>query len=644
MSMYRQLLAAILLSSFLAFAGSVVNSIVNTRDYLESQLRVKNQDNASAMALTISQLSADPIQVAVAVSAQFDSGNYRLIRYRDAEGRVVTERIAPDETESVPGWFQSLVPMTVPAGFANVSAGWSQLGDITLESHTSYAYESLWSSSVRIGIAALIAALAGCFLGTLILNRIKRPLDAVVGQAEAIVDKRFVRIDVPSVPELRRLAQAMNFTVDRLREMFEEEAKRLESVRRQANYDDVTALPNRNNFMAHLREALRTEVCTDGTMVLLRINQLSEINARSGHLVTDELLRRIASHLLAFSEPLPESVVGRLNGSDFAVLIPDTDNAIDVKALMEAVVRDVKPYVADDRCASIGVVTYSEGVSAGDLMAHLDGALAKAEISGSNHIERVTAELDGSAPRTMDDWVNLISAAVRGDEFMLAAYPVMDWNGHLLHYEGPLRLRFNAEGPWIPAGKFLPMAERLGLTAAIDLAAVRFGLAAVNASPAHPGMAINLSPSSLRDKTFVKSLKALLSSHAAAANRLWIELPESGVLRSFEAFRKMCLELRGTGVRIGIEHFGRDFERIGLLHDLGLHYVKVDATFVADIHRNDGNRAFLTGVVNICHAIGFLVIGEGVASPAERQTLRSLGFDAVTGPAVIETPSAGTTT
>ena len=87
---------------------------------------------------------------------------------------------------------------------------------------------------------------------------------------------------------------------------------------------------------------------------------------------------------------------------------------------------------------------------------------------------------------------------------------------------------------------------------------------------------------------------------------------------------------------MGIEHFGRQFSEIGRLHDLGLDYIKVDASFIRGIESNPGNQAFLKGLSSIAHGIGLQVIAEGVISQAELDALSNVGFDGATGPAIHE--------
>jgi EAL domain-containing protein (putative c-di-GMP-specific phosphodiesterase class I) len=192
----------------------------------------------------------------------------------------------------------------------------------------------------------------------------------------------------------------------------------------------------------------------------------------------------------------------------------------------------------------------------------------------------------------------------------------------------------------LPAGRFLPVAERLGLSPDLDLAALALGLVELEQDPTLTGLAINLSASSLAAPGFHQKLTTLLNRHRKATDRLWVEVAETGVLKHVEAFRALCAVLRSHHCKVGVEHFGRQFSQIGQLHDLGLNYIKVDASFIRRLDTNPGNQAFLKGVSSIAHTIGLLVIAEGVVSEAEFDALTAVGFDGATGPGVKVAASA----
>ncbi len=237
-------------------------------------------------------------------------------------------------------------------------------------------------------------------------------------------------------------------------------------------------------------------------------------------------------------------------------------------------------------------------------------------------------------PRTADQWAAMIHRALEHQWVRLISFPVLSAEGDLSHRECPLRLMFDEKGEWLPAGRFLPVAERLKLTPELDLAAVRLGLDELRAHDNLPGLAINLSASSLEDPGFQDRLMALIYADKALAPRLWLEIAEGGALQHLEAFKALCKALTAAGCRTGLEHFGHHFSQIGLLHDLGLDYLKVDSSFVRGIESNAGNASFLKGLCSIAHNIGLQVLAEGVSTRAEWDVLLSLGFDGVTGPAI----------
>jgi EAL domain-containing protein (putative c-di-GMP-specific phosphodiesterase class I) len=129
-------------------------------------------------------------------------------------------------------------------------------------------------------------------------------------------------------------------------------------------------------------------------------------------------------------------------------------------------------------------------------------------------------------------------------------------------------------------------------------------------------------------------LTKLLGQYPDRCRRLWIEIPEYGAFRKFEAFRDFCQTFKELGCRTGIEHFGHQFGELRQLAGLDLNYLKVDATFVHGIHQNKTNQRFLKNLCRLAHDMRIVVIALGVQAEAERKALIKLGFDGVTGPGI----------
>jgi diguanylate cyclase (GGDEF)-like protein len=636
MTMYRQLWLAVVLSTLLALCGSMLVSMINARGYLQSQLSIKNNDNATALALSLSQGNPDPVMVELVVSALFDRGHYERIRVSDPLGAVIVERTAPETDIGAPSWFVGVLPIHADPGLAQISNGWKQFGTVALVSHSRFAYAALWKSAQQTALALGLAGLVGGYLGSLVLRRLRKPLDAVIGQAHAITNRRFVTIEEPEVPELKQLASAMNATVKRLKSMFEEEAARLDKVRQQANCDPLTGLANRSYFLAQLRETSMAQDSAGQSVIIARLAHLAAANQTLGRAVTDDMLCRFAQTLQDAAAPHADALAARLNGADFALLLPGTSPfglTTTAERLLVSLTAAAGTFVPDKPTTWLGGGYFAPGVEVDNILAQVDAALAATELEARNGLHICGDRGNEALPKSAKDWDFVIQRALSEKWIRLASFPVKTLGGIVMHREGPLRMMFNAHGEWHPAGYFLPVAERLKLTPQLDLAAVELGLTELERHPGLVGLAINVSASSIERPEFRAQLHKLLLDRPGTS-RLWLEVSEAGALAHFDAFRAMCLALRDLTCRIGLEHFGRQLSEFGRFYDLGLDYLKVDASFVRGIHSNPGNRAFLSGLSGIAHNIGLKVIAEGVASADDLLALSDVGFDGATGPTV----------
>ena len=631
MSMYRQLWFAIILSTLIALVGSLFASTMSSRAYLNEQLRMKNSDNATVLALSLSQKSVDPVELELIIASLFDNGHYASIKVIDPNGKTLVERLASDEQSNVPGWFKQWFPIQSVPGQAQISNGWKQLGTIHLVSRSGGAYETLWKSVKDMFITLALSGLIACYLGALILRRIKQPLKQVIDQAKGMTERRFIITPESSVPELKQLSNAMNSTVVLLKSMFTEEAERLEAMRIRANSDATTGLANRAHFISQLQASVEEENAPSGSLVLIRLAGLAAINKTLGRNKTDELLKRIGQLLLTHQAKLPDGFAARLNGPDFALLFRRED-ALPVTQTLLAEIRHIFADVADNFMVSIGFGDYEYGISSGTLLAQVDAALASAEAIGSSEVRQSAPLNIEHAPRSAEEWSKLILRAIEQNWVKLAYFPVTKSNGELVHKESALRLMFGGE--WFPAARFLPIAERLGLTEKLDLIAIKLALEELNKTNSAVDIAVNLSAQSIQGTEFRAQLKAILQSKPAAAKHLWLEVPENGVFANIDAFRMFHTDIAPTGCKLGLEHFGRQFDKINLLHDLKLSYVKIDGGFIRNIEDNEGNQAFIKGVCTIVHRLALLSFAESVTSNAEFISLKQLGLDGATGPEI----------
>lgn len=636
MSLLKQLWLSIFLLMVLAFGGSFLISTISSKNYLETQLQTKNIDNATALALSMSQMEKNPVNMELLVSAQFDSGHYQLIRLSDPNDRVIAERKSDSSKPDVPQWFVNLVSIDVHPGYALVQDGWSQYGRLTLESDSRFAYEELWHGSLNLLFMSLVVGVLSGIIGSLILRFIMRPLKDVVNQAEALGERRFITIKEPKTLEFKVLVKAMNHLSSRIRKMLDDESKRLEQMRREANYDGPSGLMNRSYFFSRVDAYISNEEAfSEGVLVVSRLTGLAEINQALGHAGTDAFLHRLGTALEALCKANPNLLAGRLTGADFVVFsglatdsyaLSSQIKGVMLKAasLPQAMPEPMLPTVASKFGKSDTVEALYQ------LVANVLTEISMDKVDALHVIghEDLAKQHDNDEA----EWRKLLTSALDARRLKLAYYPVLDTRGLVIHQESPVRLQLNEGEAWLPAGEFISWANRLDLVTRIDELVIEKALEELNKGGDDIGL--NISARAICNPEFVQQMVQLIKDNPESATRLWLEVPEQGVFEHLPAFRAFCSALKPLGCKIGIEHVGAQISRLGELHDLGLDYIKIDISVIRDIDKNTGNQAFLRGLCLIAHSIGLMALAEGVQTGSEIATLPDLGIDGMTGPGI----------
>ena len=631
MSLIRQVWLLLIATVLLALAGSVTVNVVSTRETLETQLRMKNNDNAASLALALSQQKGDPELMALLMAAQFDTGFYRRIQFIDALGNVAFDRHADGKPRQAPAWFARWVPVQSDPGLAQVSDGWRALGKVTVVSHASFAYDDLWQATVESIALLLLVAVASGTVATLAVQRIRRPLDSTVEQAQALVDGRFVTVAEPRVPELQRVTRAMNTMVHRVKNLFEAQAAQVEALRKQAHCDPLTGLSNRSHFMRQLEASLEGEEGrADGGLILLRLTKLAEINRSLGHEVADRVIRAVSQALELYPRRVAGCLLGRLNGSDFALCVPVARAADETAHALADALRITLPAFGSGVNVRIGVVPIAHGASAAAVMSAADVALAGAESRSPFAVESSVGEQPPVAARGERTWRAQIHAALTEQRARLVEFPVVDRVGGVLHLECPLRLQLDAEGEFEPAARWLPLALRSRLISAVDSHAVTLALQQIQGDGRM--RCVNIAPASLADGAFVASLRDLLQGEPYAARLLWLEVAEPAAVDAFRMLQAFGRQVRPLGVRFGLEHAGERLTQIDLLFEAGLDYVKLDAAVTRGVADDEQRASFVKNTVTLLHGLSLQVYAEGVTTAADAERLWEQGLDGITGP------------
>lgn len=634
MSLMRQLWLAVVVSAVVAFVGSLLISVWSAQTYLSQQLERKNIDIANSLALSLTQLDKDKEMINLQVAALFDTRHYQLISVSDSLGRVISQRTQDKQEIDVPLWFMQLFEIDPRPGVAEISSSSEKYGSVKVISQNQFAYQALWKQAEKLLIWFSFGGVVVGFIAMLVLRSIGRSLDMVVEQAGAIGERRLMTIAEPRITELKFLARAMNGMVERIWRLFNEEAARIEELRRRVNYDALTGLPNRDYFMAHFKAQLSdTETAHCGVIGLIRLSDLNRINVVLGRFETDNLLIEIGQIAINFAKNYEDALSGRIKAGEVAIMLPGECDphkvAQQLTEILKAELLEKWPDLSD--IFELGTVRYERSSSLIDILSKVDHALSLAEAKGPNSSQALENEgqmhvLPG------EQWHSLIMHAVETRNLKLEFYPVISKDDVILHHEGMVRIKTDADKPLILAGEFMPIVSHFNLTPLVDLEVIRMAIQHLSTAPGQ--IAINISAASIANWTFRSELAKLLRGKPEVCLRLWLEVTEYGAFKHFDAFKDICFALKGLGCHVGVEQFGQRLSEIKKITELGLDYVKLHATLVDGIETNAGNQEFIRRFCEVVHTVGVKVIAVGVQSPAEWATLKELGIDAATGSAI----------
>ena len=637
MSLRKQLFLAICLFLLVAFSGSFFVGLESSREQVLGQLRSHAQDTATALGLSLTTQIHDPAMIQLMVSAIFDSGYFSSIRIINLENeQVLVERSAPALARDIPRWFVSLVNLHPQGGDALITRGWEQVARVEVLSNPQFALARLWDSTLGTLIWLLVCGLLSAVLGSWLLRRQFRPLEAMVRQAEAISKREFLSLPrPPRTPELKRVVLAMNQMVEKLRALFAEEAARSEKLRAQSYQDSLTGLANRRLLDEQLADHLLVgEQSSDGHLLMLRINDLVGLNQRLGGQRTDALISTVGALLTRLTQ-VPERrtwLAARNRGGEFSLLTPGlgSEDAARLAGEISATLENLRLTGASDcmPVAHLGIVAFQPGESARSVLLRLDKALTEAQ----GHPERPWILLSHSASvpdQTQYDWRTWIDDALTEGKLQLYFQPVVQCadTSQVLHHKVLARL-LDPRGKAIAAGHFLPWVERLGWSARFDLAMLEATLdyLLVNRWP----LALSLSGSTLRNQEQLRQILDMLDSLPELAPLLTLEIDERQ-LPPPQALQRLSHSLLNTGYRIGLQHFGGSFSQIGNLTQMGLAYLKIDGAYIRSIDVQSDKQLFIEAIFRATNSIDLPLIAESVETQGELATIKGLGVFGVMG-------------
>lgn len=393
--------------------------------------------------------------------------------------------------------------------------------------------------------------------------------------------------------------------------------RRESELTKRAFFDDLTGLPKRDLFERTVDNMI-AEGCAPFALSFIDVDNFKYVNDYYGHTVGDQLLKKVARRI---SDSMrPSDLLARVGGDEFVLLTTPVATTGEPTAEIERLAQRFRePFFIDGfeifTSASIGVSIYPvHGRDYAVLRGNADSAMYRVKHTTKGAVALFDASLGQSASERMETEQRL-RFAIRDRRLGCAFQPKVDFRtNEILGVEVLLRW-LDENGDFRPPGDLIKVAIELGLmddialivldqvTTQIDLINEAFG---PNAS-----LSLNIAAKQATDISFMTKFAEALRA-TGYAKRFILELTEEAFVSKGEFQLKILPMLREVGLRVSIDDFGVGYSSLSALAEITADELKVDRSFISDIHKKPRNQSILKVIELLGQSLGMHVVVEGV--------------------------------
>ena len=438
--------------------------------------------------------------------------------------------------------------------------------------------------------------------------------------------------------ELENLVQERTLELQNAQLRLEKINKRLEY---DATHDDLTGLANRNQLMRQLNRSvakLSDQADRGFCFFFIDCDRFKQVNDRFGHLIGDKVLIQVANRLSALVGDT--SCLARLGGDEFVLLMSwlEESQAVRFAQRINDVfaqplrIRDTEIHIA----ASVGIVI-ADGYykSADEVVRDADIAMYRAKTKGNcyqlfdeemrtKHLEQVELERE-------------LEIAVREKQFCVNFEPIVDTKGsNIFSFESLVRWIHPDKGIISP-GKFIPLAEELGLVIEIDRIVFEKTCRQFqqwqtkNISDQDRKCNVNLSSGQLERADTVPFLLSAIDASEMSPEDVVLEITESYLLADSGLVIKNLNEMNQLGFNIFVDDFGTGYSSLSYLAKYPIHGIKIDRSFVRDVETSKESKELIRSIIAMADALNLKVVTEGVETREQLQIITELGCHYIQG-------------
>jgi diguanylate cyclase (GGDEF)-like protein len=431
------------------------------------------------------------------------------------------------------------------------------------------------------------------------------------------------------ITELKKIQTELESSLSKLE-------KQKEQLSYQANYDDLTKLPNRsffhntlNNLMDHYSKL---------AILFIDLDNFKEINDLLGHSSGDKVLVETAQRLQPLTSDI--TLLSRLSGDEFCIIIKEVENQEQIVEKIHACMDTMKEaFVIDNNILhltiSIGVSQFpTDGKDISTLLKHADMAMYEAKKEGKNKYRFYDSYMRDKIYEKRKIEYEL-RQAFNGDELEVYYQPFFNCDAQKLSgMEALVRWKHPSLGLIYP-DHFIKHAESSGMIIELDRIIIEkaikqfFEWKETGLTP--QSISINLSAKQIEQEDFLAFIKNLLAQYPLEADELEFEITETNIMNDPELSIRTLELIRQLGINISIDDFGTGYSSLSYLKKLPIQKLKIDKSFIDGLPHDNEDIAISKTIINLAKNLNLHVVAEGVETMSQKEFLSNNGCDMIQG-------------
>lgn len=612
--------------------GIVISAIfiALSTNFLNNQISKAQQQHKTTLSSLLKNYQGDELDY---VSSQLKSAfAYDYLIVTNFNRDVITEY---NKSNNVKNVLSPLLNIVEPSTYKDNNLGMYisyKLNNDTLFN----VYNSLFYFILTV---MLLLIFVGSFFTSYITSRANKKLSNQISkQIENGINSSFKQTSDNTSIELPSEFQNLNAVLDELKSFIITKSSINKKLEKTAYIDHLTGLENRSGFVDFFeRYAQKHQKNSFGSLFITRCSELSVINQVHGYQEGDRYISQVAKILTKQFGNIDGAHIFRLNGSDFATILPNTTLQVaqTLGKELTGLFNEYQHLIDYDSIAFTGIVKVNFERPIGEMLAIADTSISIAQTRLKNCCYVQQDEIINKmepAKLGNQNWSNEIDFVIENRNVEILTQIISPSSRNKKIYHEVLSRFTNTEGHTLPTAAFFAMAEKLDKIILIDrLVIEKVILEVQKKNLLTQSFGINLSTRSIHDEHFIIWLERLLLKYNDIAKRLVFEISEYGFEQNIKGSTLFIDMIHRVGAKICVEHFGVGLTSFKFFKDLSPDYIKMDGSYSRDIQNDKNNQYFLRLMIDLAHRIGIKVLAESVETQEEKYTFDEIFIDGCQG-------------